>query len=311
MTDAAMDIGGEGAWQGAMEAGGGLLTRGAGAAANAVYRGYLKPALNAIDLPKAREVVATALREALPISKAGEDRGRALIAELNRKVNGVLASASGGRIDLRQIADEVRSFARAKYNRPGVPEEDFAAAMRVADNIDNHPSLAGPAGTRTVAVNPADANRVKQGLDTAVGDRAFGVERGAATEARKTGRHATRVAIENVAPEVGGMNAREAQIIDAVEAIQKASGRESNRNAFFGVPSLVSAMGGSAYGAYNNDPVTGLLMAVGGRLMLAPSVMSRAAILASRFAKVPGTVPADAVRLAIQIAESEPENQPK
>lgn len=301
----AADIGTQGAMQGGIEAAGGAATKTAGAVANATYRGYLKPALNAVDLPKAREIVATALREALPITKAGEDKAKYLIAELNKQVQGALAGASGGRVDLRQIADKVRTFARAKYNRPGVPEGDFAAAMQVADNIDNHPSLTSAGGVKTVAVNPADANRVKQGLDTAVGDTAFGVERGAATEARKQGRHATRLAIEGAAPQVGPLNAREAKIIDALEAVQKATGREENRNLFFGVPTMLSATAGSAIGYNQGDTTQGLVAGLLARGLLTPAVASRAAILASRFAKVPGTVPADAVRLAVKVAESD------
>jgi hypothetical protein len=306
--EAAAGIGTQGAMQGGIEAAGGALTKGAGAAASGLYRGYLKPALNQVDLPKARQIVETAIRERLPISKAGEDRAKALISDLNKQVNGLLAGASGGRVDLRQIADKVRAFAKQKYYRPGVPSSDFEAAMKVADEIDNHPSLTNAAGVRTVAVNPADANRVKQGLDTAVGDRAFGVERGAATEARKAGRHATRIGIENVAPQVGPLNAREAQIIDALEAVQKATGREENRNALFGVPSVLSGLAGVGMGTQQGDPVTGLATAAATRLALAPAVASRVALLASRFGRVPGTVPATAVRLALQVALSEQES---
>lgn len=305
MTDAAMGIGKEGAAQGAIEAAGGLVTKGAGKVAETVYRGYLKPALNAVDLPKAREIVSTALNEGIAIAKGGEDKARRLITELNKQVQGVLANTPAGRVDLRQIADKVRSFAKTKYFRPGVPSEDFEAAMRVADNIDNHPSLIGPSGAKAVAVNPSDANRVKQGLDTAVGDRAFGVERGAATEARKQGRHATREAIESVAPEVGPLNAREAKVIDALEAVQKATGREENRNAFFGVPSLLAGAAGGAVGYQQGDTTQGMVTALVARGLLTPAVASRAAILASRFAKVPGTVPATAVRIALKVLEQE------
>jgi hypothetical protein len=310
MTEAATGIGTQGAIQGGLEAVGGGLTKGVSAAGQQLYRGYLKPALNQVDLPKAREIVATAIREALPISKGGEQRARNLIRDLNRQVNSLLQGASGGRIDLRQIANQVRAFANAKYNRPGVPGNDLEAALRVADEIDAHPSLQTPGGGRIVAVNPADANKVKQGLDTAVGDRAFGVERGAATEARKQGRHATRLAIEQQVPEVGPLNARESQIIDALEAVQHATGREENRNALFGVPSMLSGMAGAGYGASQHDPIGGALLALTTRGLLAPAVASRIAILATRFGKVPGTAPATAMRMAIKVALSEEQGQP-
>lgn len=303
-AQAAADIGSEAVTQGAIEGVGGVATQAAKSGATTLYRGYLKPALNQVDLPKAREIVQTALQEGLAISKAGEDKAKRLISELNRQVNSALQNVSGGRVDLRQIADRVRAFAQQKYNRPGVPQADFEAAMKVADEIDNHPALAAGAG-RVVAVNPADANAVKQGLDQAIGDRAFGVERGAATEARKTGRRATRLAIEGQAPEVGPLNAREAQIIDALEAIQRATGREENRNLLFGVPTMISGALGGLAGYNQGDPTQGLLAGLLARGLLTPQVASRAAILASRFARIPGTAPATAVRIAVQVAESE------
>lgn len=308
--DAALDIGKEGAIQGAIEGVGHGIVRGAKVGSEALYRGYLKPALNAIDLPKAREIVATALREALPISKAGEDRAAALISDINKQVNNFLGNVTG-KVDLHQVAERVRKFAKSKYYKPGVDTTDFKAAMDVADTIDRHPSLV-PKGARPtrIDVSPTQANEIKQAVRP--NSRAYG-QQGSAPEAatRKVAGHELRVDLEGLAPQIGPLNNRERQIIDAVEAVQRAAGREANRNALFGVPTVLSAVGGGAYGAANNDPTTGLLLAVGGRLLLTPAVMSRAAILASRFARIPGTLPAAAVRMAIKVAESESEQQPQ
>ena len=294
----------EGAIQGAADAIGGAVTKGAQALGTAVYRGYLKPSLSMIDLPKAREIVATGIREMLPITKAGEERASKLIKDINQQVMGILNRSKGGRVELGEIATKVREFANRKYNRPGVPDEDLIAALKVADNIDNHPSLTTPTGAKVTAVNPADANRVKQGLDQAAGDKAFGIERGAATEARKTGRRATREAIERVAPEVGPLNAREGKLIEAMEAIQRAAGREENRSALFGVPTLLAG----AYGAQQastGDPTSAAIQALVLRGALAPAFASRAAILANKFARVPGTSAAMAVRMGAILAMRE------
>lgn len=305
----------QGAIQAGAEAAGGVVMKGAKALGTAVYRGYLKPSLANVNIKKAREIVQTGIREMLPITKAGEDRAKRLIGDLNNQVNAMLATAKGGRVDLRQVAQKVRDFAQRKYNRPGVPDEDLQAALRVADNIDNHPSLVGASGTKTVAVNPADANKVKQGLDTAVGDTAFGVERGAATEARKTGRRAVREKIEAVAPNVKPLNARESKLIDAMDAIRHAAGREENRSALFGVPTLVAgAAAGTSYGA-NQDSTTALLTALVARGALTPAVASRAAMLTAKYARLPGIGTAMAVRMgalaAMRESGSESEQLPK
>lgn len=307
---AATDIAKEGGMQGAMEAAGGALTRGAGSLATSVYRGYLKPALNAVDLPKAREVVATALREALPISKAGQERGVRLITELNKQVNGLLQGAAG-KVDLHQIAEKVRAFAKEKYYRPGVDLDDYKAASQVADLIDEHPSLGLPPGAAPsrIDVSPVQANEVKQAVRP--NSRAYG-QQGSNPEAaaRKQAGHELRTTLEGVEPRIGPMNNRERQIIDAVEAVTRAAGREENRSAVFGVPTLLSAAVGTGYGS-QNDPMSGLAAGVATRLALSPEVASRVAILASRFGKVPGTAAATALRLAVQVALSEEQgNQP-
>lgn len=298
--EAAQQIGVQGAVQGGTEAVGGTIGRGAQALGGTVYRGYLKPSLSQVDLPKAREIVATGIREFLPITKGGEAKAARIIGQLNAQVE-IALKQSKGIVDLHQIAERVREFARRQYYRPGAPSVDFDAAMKVADEIDLHPSLGIPAGARPSRVNvsPAQANETKQALDRAVGDTSFGVERGAATEARKQGRHQARLAIERVEPGVGPLNAREAKVIDALEAIRKAAGREENRSALFGVPTLMAAAaGGSMYSA-NQDPTSAIFTTLVGRGLLTPAVATRAALLAERLGQKRGAIPANVIRLAV------------
>ncbi|HXG71334.1 MAG TPA: hypothetical protein VNJ04_12080 [Gemmatimonadaceae bacterium] len=309
-TEAALDIATEGGIQGVLEGVGGLATKGVAAVGSAVYRGYLKPALSGANIKKAREIVATGIRESLPITKFGEEKAARLISQLNGQVSAAL-SGSRGAVDLHQVAERVREFAQKRYFRPGAPPVDFTAVMKVADDIDGHPSLGLPAGAKPTRVNVSatQANETKQALDRAVGDTGFGVERTAATEARKVGRHAAREGIEKVAPEVGALNARESKLLDVIEAIQKASGREENKSWIYGMPTLMAAGIGGAQATSGNDPVGGLMTAVAARAMLSPAFASRAALLATRFAKVPGTAVADAVRMAAILTLREQENQ--
>lgn len=309
--DAAKGIVAQGAIQGATEAGGVALTKGVGAVGKAVYRGYLKPSLRGQAIDKAREIVETGIREGLPITKAGEERAQQIIGEINQEVSSMLAR-NKGKVDLHQIAERVRGFAKRKYYGPGSPSTDFEAAMKVADEIDNHGALGLPVGVKPTRVDVplTVANDTKGRLDTAIGDTAFGVERGAATEARKVGRHQSRLAIEAQAPEVGPLNRREAQLIDAMDAIKHAAGREENRSALFGVPTLLAG-GVAAGGSMAHDPVLGMTAALATRLALTPAVASRAAILAARFSKIPGVVPAVAARLAIQEAMSSQDSSDK
>jgi hypothetical protein len=331
--DAAKQIATQGAIQGGSELVGAGIAKGASAGARAVYRGYLKPSLATRELPKAPQIVETALKEALPITRSGESTAQRLIADLRAQVDDVLARTPG-KADLKAIADRVRSFARKRYFRPGKPNEDYEAALRVADAIDAHPSLPrrpGPTVTREVDSAILDAsgrpmrvtetvpgppvvdtkvslpglNKVKQGLDEAIGEANFGVERGATKTTQKVGRHAARRTIEAQAPSVGPLNARESKLIDAAKAIAKAVEREANQNKLYGVKTIAAgAYGGNRY-MQGDSPVEAALKGLAARGLLQAGPQSKFAILANRFSRELGVTAASAARLAAYVLQGE------
>jgi hypothetical protein len=277
-----------------------------------IYRGYLKPSLAGHTLPKAKEIVETALREALPITEAGKARAQALITDLNQQVTQMLARAGGKTIDLHAVAERVRDFAKRKYFVPGRAVENYEAALRVADRIDKHPALGLPPNVSPtrVEVDLPTANLVKQGLYDEIPDTAFGVATGSATkEAQKQGAHELRVGLEtnvptSVAPH-GGMpgiaplNARESKLIDAADAIAHAVAREANQNALVGVKTLAGAAVGAEEYNRTGDPFAAATKALAFRWAASPAVASRAAIVAYRLGKAHHLVPATAVRVAL------------
>lgn len=298
----------EGLAQGALQGGASVVPGLIGKAGEAVYRGYLKPSLAGAEIGKARDVVNTAIREWLPITQGGIDKASRFIADINATVKQELRNATGT-VDLSAIANKVRGFAQRVYNQPGVPASDFDAAMKVADDIDKHASLGlAPGGAGRIA-NPSaatavQANDTKQALDKAIGDTGFGVERNAATEARKVGRFEARKAIEAIAP-VEGLNKRESELIDAIDTLTHAVGREKNKSPLVGWSTLFSSTVGAGAGHALGDPSGGILSALVMRGLLEPAVASRAAILAAKFAKVPGTSVAQAIRMGALIAHRE------
>lgn len=306
MQQAATDIGVQGGIQGGMEAIGGGIAQGAKSLGTAVYRGYLKPSLAGNSIAKAREIVETGIREWLPVTKGGEAKAARIVGQLNAQVSKAL-KASGASVDLHTIAEQVRSFARRTYQRAGAPTSDFEAAMKVADEIDMHPSLGLPAGVRPTRVDVpvAEADQVKKALDKAIGDTGFGVERTAGTEARKVGRHAAREAIEAKVPGVGKLNARESKAIDALEALTKAAGREENKNPITGWSSLATlgAGGGALYGA-TQDPYVAAFSALAARGAITPRIATNGAILAAKFgnSSIGRIAPAAALRMGLVMA---------
>lgn len=298
----------------AMEYGGQKAMNLLGTTARAVYRGYLKPSLAEHSIKEAQAIVDTALKEGLPISKFGKEKADRIISELNAEVQAQLQQRQNisrqafGDIDLHDIAEKVRQFARTKYYQAGRPVEDFEAAMKIADNIDAHPSLNLPKGQAPgpTPVTLTEANATKRTLQQSAGDRAFGVERAAGTEAEKRGAYELRQAIERRAPEVARLNARESKLIDAARAINRAIEREANQNALVGVKTIGAGMyGGVEYGR-GDSPAAAVAKALAARALMTPAFATQAAILASRLARLSGVAPTSAARVAIAVlSESE------
>lgn len=312
--EAAKDIGTEGGIQALYELGGNAVSGALSAGGRAVYRGYLKPSLSAQLAPRAKDIVETGIREALPVTETGAAKADALITSLNQEVDRILASTKGD-VNLSTVADQIRSFAKRTYYLPGKPMADYKAAMKVADELDNHPSMAPvPPRARVDTVNLPTANSIKQGLDASVGTSNFGVDREATKTAQKVGRYGMRNAIEAQAPAVGPINARESQLIDLADALNRATGREGNRNQLFGVPSMVAGTVGVTEAAHGASRYGAGAMALATRIGLTPAVATRAAIIAAKLGDtMPGTAVADIARAAVEAVKalSETESQAK
>lgn len=300
----------QGAIQGGSELLGAGIAKGASAGAKAVYRGYLKPSLATRALPKANEVVQTALDEALPISKGGSATAQRLISELRTEVDDILAKTEGT-IDLHTIADRVRGFARKRYFKPGVDTSDYQQALAVADKLDQHPALGLPPGAKPTRVDVSlqEANEAKRGLYTSIKEAGFGTPQGAKKSTEKFAAHELKTGLEQAAPAIAPLNARESKLIDAAKAIAKAVEREANQNPLYGVKTLVSA--GAAGGSYaqGDSPVEAIGKGLAMRAALRPGTQSYAAILAQRFSKELGIGAASAARLAAYVLQDRANDQ--
>lgn len=307
--EAASRIGLQGVVQGGSEAIGAGIAKGATAGAKAVYRGYLKPSLAANKLAKANTVVQTAIDEALPITRSGVGKGQRVISDLRAEVDDILQQ-SPGTIDLHRIADRVRGFARRRYFKPGVDTSDYRMAIGVADSLDAHPALGLPAGARPTRVDVplSAANEAKRGLYTSIKEAGFGTPQGAKKTTEKYAAHQLKGALEQAAPAIAPLNARESKLIDAAKAIARAVEREANQYPIYGMKTMVA--GGAAGGSYlqGDSPLTAMGKGLAVRAALTPGAQSRAAIVAARISKKLGVSAASAARLAAYaLLESEQE----
>jgi hypothetical protein len=294
LGDLALQTGG----QAALEGGGQLLMKGVQSGAKAVYRGYLKPSLARANVAKASEIVDTAFREGLPVTEGATAEAGRRIGELKARVDTELAQHAGT-VNLTDIANKLRSWAHGMFNRSGVAPDELKAALAVADRIDNHPSL---------PVNPFNPSQPATATMTAANDTkralqqgTYGVKGGAQRETEKYGARLTREEIERQAPDVGPLNMRESKLIDLARSLRQATAREANRNALFGVPSVMAGLVGATEQARTGDPASATAKALALRMALSPAVATRVAILAGRMAaKTPGAAVSDIARAAVQ-----------
>jgi hypothetical protein len=286
------DSGIEGGLQALYELGGRTVTAGLSTAGRAVYRGYLKPSLAKASLAKAGDIVETGIREAIPVTEGGVAKVSGIITDLRAEADRILANTTG-EVDLHTVADKLRAWGQRLYNRPGRAPSDLEAVMKVADRIDNHPSMIQrPPLAPVDRVSATAANQAKRDMQAGA-STSFGVKSGAEKTAEKVGASYLRQGVEDVAPAVGPINARESQLIDLAKTLNKATGREANRNQLFGVPTVMADAGAGRYGAG--------AMALAVRMGLTPNVATQAAILAAKMGDtLPGTAVADVARIAVQ-----------
>lgn len=305
-TEAAGDIALQGGVQGALEGAGAVVGPAMVKGGQAVYRGYLKPSLSVKNLPKAEEIVRTAINEGLAMTKGGAAKADKVIGQLRTQVDNILANMPG-EVDLHVVADKLRSWATKVYDRPGRAPSDLEAAMGVADRIDNHPSMIPtPPAAPVDKVGLTAANQVKRDMQSGASS-AFGVKSGAEKSAEKEGSHLLRRDVEQEVlkqggTDVGPINARESSLIETARAIVHGAGRDANNQKLYGTRALVgAAVGGGASYKKNGNPYE----AAGWGLALAatmdPAVATRIAIYAGQLgAKMPGQAPAAVARAAYQ-----------
>lgn len=298
--------------QGAAEVVGAGAAKALSAGGKAVYRGYLKPPLSERLLPKAEQTVETAIREGLPVSGRGQQMGEALITDLHAKVD-ALIGPSQRTVDVKQIANGIRNYAKSKYYKPGRDLSDYEAAMSVADKLDNHPSFNIPPGVNPTAIRVrlSKAEEIKRALDDSIGDTQFGVTSGAKTATEKAARHDINKAIKAQMPEVGPLNRRQSQLIDTVKAIGRAVGREENKDALVGWRSMASGATAAAGVGAGQDPKYAAAMGLLLRGALSPAVASRVALTAVRASSQLGLGMTEAIRLALLAGTSDEVEQPQ
>lgn len=182
----------------------------------------VKPSIESLRNGKAAQAITTMLEEGINVSKGGVAKLREKIAELNGEITKAISSSDAtvhkGRV-ARALVDTLRRF-RNQVN----PSADINAIRASWDDFTKHPFLQG----KTVPVQVAQD--LKQGTYRALGSKAYGEVKGADMEAQKALARGLKEGIADAVPSVGPLNAKESQLLNALQLAERRSLMELNKN---------------------------------------------------------------------------------
>ena len=224
MTEAATDIGEQGALQGVAQLAGPAISKAAGYLAPKLMQSAVKPAFGAIeDMVKSGEapaVVKTLLNDGINVTAGGIRKLNALINTGQDAIKQVLSSPSAGMVDPMSALGPLAETA-AKFAKQGTPQADLAT-IRAAANDFIDAWVADPAsGALKPKLTSELANEVKQGTYRKATDAAYGEMSSAGKEAQKALGRGLKEGIETANPNtpIAAMNAQQGQRIDAAEVV--------------------------------------------------------------------------------------------
>jgi hypothetical protein len=227
------------------------------------YRSALKPSTT-ISPAKTERMIATGLRENIPVSAKGVDKISGLIDDLNDQITQKIGSGQGVTIDPRAVARTLPGL-KAKFATQVNPEADLNAidAART-EFLKNNPN----------PIPAADAQAMKQGTYRQLKGKAYGELKSSAIEAQKALARGIKEELASQFPELGDLNAREGGLLDLTPTLEKAVQRIGNHQ-LLGIGTPITAGGAKLVTGSNKvGAVAGLMKAV----LDNPGVKSKLAI---------------------------------
>jgi len=265
------------------------------------YESALKPS-TALDPSERASIVNTALENEIPVSKAGVQKIGDLIADLNQKIKGTIASdpnrpinpnavatradAARARFatqvnsqpDLNAIEASRQQFLEEQGQKPGVP----AQSTGILDAQGNPIMRPAQPPTPAPPMNASDAQAMKQGTYRVLSGK-YGEQGSASVEAQKALARGLKEEIATQFPEISNLNAAESRLLDLQPVLERAVNRISNHQAIgIGTP-----IAGAAAEAVTGSMGVGRVAMVLKGVLDNPAVKSRLAIAVSKASKVP------------------------
>lgn len=181
----------------------------------------LKPPLESLRDGSATKAINTLLEEGINVSKGGVASLRSMIDDLNGQITRAIAD-SPATVNKGQVASELTNTLK-RFERQVTPGADRKAIEAAWEEFLNHPLLTGE------KIPVQLAQDMKQGTYRILREK-YGEQGSAATEAQKTLARGLKEGIADAVPGVAQMNARESQLINALNLTERRALLAMNNN---------------------------------------------------------------------------------
>lgn len=201
-------------------------------AAESLYRKALQPPPRMYETGEAKAMVKTALKEGLPIGQSGLTKLDKLVSDLNKSIEGDIATNPQVTVSPTAVASRMRSASTTAAKQVN-PEADLATiASSKAEFLRQHQTP----GIPQLQIPPADipipaslAQEIKKGTYRQIGSKPYGELSGASVEAQKQLARGIKEELEIPFPEIKMKNLREGKLLDLRPELEAAVNRLGNR----------------------------------------------------------------------------------
>lgn len=183
----------------------------------------LKPTLNNLKSGKAAKAIETMLQEGYSPTKGGVDAMKARISDLNDEIAEAIKN-SPATVDKGKVAAHLNDTLK-KFETQVNPTADVNAIQNAWTEFLSHPLLSGK---KDMPVQLAQ--QMKQGTYKALGEKAYGEQKGAAAEAQKALARGLKEEISQAVPGVAAKNKMESDLINAAKIAERRVLMDANKN---------------------------------------------------------------------------------
>jgi hypothetical protein len=271
-----------------------------------LYRSALKPSVT-LSPEEANAVAATGVQNRIAISDGGLTKLRGIVDDANAQIRNIIqpAAQAGATVDpvaIAQRADATKQFftnqvdpdadlaaidgvkARflARHSTPGTP----AQPPSTLTNAAGQPLIPGTPATpgQPVPIPVDQAQAIKEGTYAQLRGK-YGELSSAEVQAQKALARGAKEELANQFPELNSLNAKESQMLNLEEPLERAINREGNKEPL-GLPMTLALIGGQEAAGAGGLAMGGFLS----KIISNPAMRSRLAIGLDMASRKAGTL---------------------